>query len=149
MDKEKTENPALLHQMNTQPGSSLVKKLTVFVVIAVLGIGTGYGLAKTGGKAGPVQLSSGSQVAKGTVVGSADKSTFKDSAEGMLKEGGIEGEGQYHLERPGGASQNVYLTSSVVDLSAFMGRKIKVFGETHQAQKAGWLMDVGRVEVLE
>ena len=66
-----------------------------------------------------------------------------------MKEGGIDGEGQYHLVRPGGDSQNVYLTSSLVDMSKFLNQKIKVWGETQKAEKAGWLMDVGRVEVLE
>ena len=60
----------------------------------------------------------------------------------------IEDEGQYHIERPGGVSQNVYLTSTTVDLSQFIGKKIRVWGETFSAQKAGWLMDVGLVEVI-
>ncbi|MDO8269715.1 MAG: hypothetical protein Q7T54_03530, partial [Candidatus Levybacteria bacterium] len=63
-------------------------------------------------------------------------------------EGGIDGEGEYHLERPGGDSQNVYMSSSTVDLAQFTGRKVKVWGQTNSAQKAGWLMDVGKVEVL-
>ena len=96
-------------------------------------------------KGGILNLSS---APKGTIVGSNDTTTFKDTAEGTLKEGGIDGEGAFHLERPGGDSQNVYLTSSTVDLSKFVGKKIKVWGQTQKAQHAGWLMDVGRVEVL-
>ncbi len=79
--------------------------------------------------------------------GIMDKKRFPDTATGLLKEGGIDGEGSYHLERPGGKSQNVYLTSSIVDLSKFVGKKIKVQGETFEAQTAGWLMDVGFVEL--
>lgn len=82
-------------------------------------------------------------------AGIADKKTFKDKAEGILKEGGLDGEGNFHLERPGGESQNVYLTSTTVDLSQYTGKKIRVWGETFQAEKAGWLMDVGLVEVLQ
>lgn len=82
-------------------------------------------------------------------VGIIDKKTFKDQAEGTLKEGGIDGEGNFHLERPGGESQNVYLTSSTVDLSLYVGKKVRVYGQTFAGQKAGWLMDVGLVEVLE
>lgn len=82
-------------------------------------------------------------------VGIADKKTFKDQAEGVLQEGGIEGEGNFHLERPGGKTQNAYLTSSTVDLSEYIGKKVRVWGETFTANKAGWLMDVGLVEVLE
>lgn len=79
--------------------------------------------------------------------GIENSKSFPDSATGILKEGGIDGEGSYHLERPGGKSQNVYLTSSIVDLSKFLGKKVKVQGETFEAQTAGWLMDVGFVEL--
>ena len=82
-------------------------------------------------------------------AGIADKKTFTDKAEGILKEGGIEDEGSFHLERPGGVSQNVYLTSSTVDLSTYIGKKVRVWGKTFSGKKAGWLMDVGYVEVLQ
>lgn len=74
---------------------------------------------------------------------------FPDSTEGLLQEGGIDGEGSFHLKRPGGESQNVYLTSSTIDLSKFIGKKVKVWGKTYKAEKAGWLMDVGYLEVIE
>ena len=51
--------------------------------------------------------------------------------------------------RPGGPSQNVYLTSSVVDLNLFVDHKVQIWGESFAAHKAGWLMDVGRVKILE
>ncbi len=133
----------------------VVKKIkppiALFIILAVLGVGTGFLLSQTKGSsliklpASPLSKTGGS---KGQIVGSADEKTFKDSVEGKLVEGGIEGEGAFHLERPGGESQNVYLTSSVVDLSAFVGKKVKVWGETFSAEKAGWLMDVGRLQVL-
>lgn len=126
--------------------------LIAIVVVVIVGIGTGQLLARSSGLVNtPAATTSGNSkdVPKGTIVGSSDTSTFKDSTEGVLEEGGIDGEGEFHLVRPGGESQNVYLTSSIVDLSAFLKRKIKIWGETHKAQKAGWLMDVGRVQVLE
>lgn len=128
------------------------KLLIALVMVVLLGIGSGYFLAKNTNKTALSNLgvsTSGSKVAKGTVVGSEDLKTFKDMVEGKLEKGGIDGEGQFHLVRPGGASQNVYMTSSIVDLSIFIEKKVKVWGETQKAQKAGWLMDVGRVEVLE
>ena len=117
----------------------------------MLGVGTGFGLSKfteqTGTSIVPAMLNPNApQIGK--TYGSGDESTFKDTAEGVFLEGGIEGEGQYHLERPGGDSQHVYMTSSLVDLSQFLGKKVKVWGETQKAQKAGWLMDVGKVQVL-
>lgn len=83
------------------------------------------------------------------VVGSTDTKTFRDSAEGVLEKGGIDGEGTHHLTREGGPSQTAYLTSTVIDLNPYVGKKVKVFGETFTAQKAGWLMDIGKIEILE
>lgn len=129
------------------------KVIALLFGVIVVGILSGYlasaktgGLSTSGGKGG--LLNSSSSVAGGTIVGSNDTKTFSDIAEGALKEGGINGEGAFHLERPGGDSQNVYLTSSSVDLSKFIGKKIKVWGQTQKAQSAGWLMDVGRVQVM-
>ena len=89
----------------------------------------------------------GASIQTETSAGVADKKTFKDSVEGILREGGMEGEGNFHLERPGGVSQDAYLTSSTVDLSKYIGKKVKVWGQTFQGQRAGWLMDVGLVEI--
>lgn len=144
-----------MHSFNSS-GSRKRSSANLIVILAVtvfLGVGSGFFLAKTFPKsllnnASPSPVSKNG-VEKGKVYGSNDTSTFKDATQGTLKDGGIDGEGQYHLERPGGSSQNVYLTSSLVDLSLFLNRKIKVWGQTQSAQKAGWLMDVGRVEVLE
>lgn len=155
MDNEENQpKEGVLHELEPSDGPLFSwKLLTVLIIVAVIGIGSGYFLAKNIAilNLGQANLSKtpGSSVAKGTIIGSNDTKTFKDTTEGILKEGGIDGEGQFHLVRPGGESQNVYLTSSIVDLSKFIDRKIKVWGETNKAQKAGWLMDVGRVEVLE
>jgi hypothetical protein len=126
------------------------KILVICFVVGLLGLGSGLLLAKgtTGGTTSSDEIKTASDIVKGKTYGVDDASTFKDTAEGLLKEGGIEGEGQYHLERPGGETQYVYLTSSVVDLGLVKGRKIKVWGQTQKAQSAPWLMDVGKVEVL-
>lgn len=85
----------------------------------------------------------------GATFGVPDTETFADTTEGVLISGGLDGEGSHTLLRPGGVSQNVYLTSSVVDLGQFQNMRVKIAGETFKGQKAGWLMDVGRLEVLE
>jgi len=82
-------------------------------------------------------------------AGLADESTFRDTAEGTLESGGIDGEGTHHLVREGGDDQTVYLTSTVIDLESFVGKKVQVWGETISARQAGWLMDVGKVKVVE
>lgn len=83
------------------------------------------------------------------IVGSTDVKSFRDTTEGVLEKGGIDGEGSHHLLREGGPSQTAYLTSSIIDLDQYLGKKVKVWGETFAAQKAGWLMDVGKIEILE
>ena len=154
MEKKIQIEEPLVANPNNGMNVIFTKKLFIILIAAVvLGAMSGYILSNKKGSTGGNTLPSGSidssSISKGTVVGSDDTKTFKDVATGALKEGGIEGEGQFHLVRPGGVSQNVYLTSSSVDLSKFVGKKIKVWGETQKAQYAGWLMDAGRVEVIE
>lgn len=87
-------------------------------------------------------------IKNGDVFGSTDASAFKDSAQGYLEIGGLNEEGSHKLLRTGGNSQTVYLTSSVTDLDKFNGMEVKVWGETQAGNKVGWLMDVGRVEIV-
>lgn len=148
----------------TQKGSASMNRRSAklpmigALIAIVLGLGTGVGVAKLQGKTSLVPGSSSSgeplqqvatgQVKDGDVFGVPDEKTFKDSAEGYLEAGGLDGEGSHRLVRAGGASQTVYLTSSVTDLEKFVGMNVKVWGETFKGQKAGWLMDVGRVQVV-
>jgi hypothetical protein len=145
----------------TKPDKNM-KILAVLSLVAILaGVGTGYGGFKLQTQAdnGTSSISGGGgeiqQVAEegaikiGDVFGVDDADTFKDKAEGYLELGGLDGEGSHKLLRPGGISQTVYLTSSVTDLDKFDGMEVKIGGETFKGQKAGWLMDVGRVEVVE
>jgi hypothetical protein len=116
----------------------------VYVVLVLLGVGTGYLLSHSnitgvGVKPGIVNTAK--------VSGSTDTTTFKDSAVGVIQKGGTDGEGTNQLIRDGGPSQTVTLMSSVVDLDQYVGKKVKVYGQTMAAQKAAWLMDVGRVEL--
>lgn len=119
------------------------------IVVVALGIISGYALSRLGGGVGGgVEVAPGAKI-KGNEVGIEDTKTFRDQAEGILQEGGVDGEGTHHLEREGGPSQNAYLTSSVINLEEFEGKKVEVWGETFQGQKAGWLMDVGRIKIIE
>lgn len=152
-------------QVTTKTTTPMSKKAFAPVLVLILvalsaGIATGYGgfrLKTKGGvslgapssETAPLQQVATGTVKAGDVFGVQDASTFKDSAEGYLEDGGIGGEGSHKLLREGGVNQTVVLTSSVTDLSKFVGMQVKVSGETFKAQKAGWLMDVGRVEVVE
>ena len=134
------------------------KMLLPLVVVAIVaGSVTGVVAAKqrlstndTGVTPGMTQNPEDANAVKvGAVFGSADEKTFRDSADGIIQPGGIAGEGSHHLVRGEDESQWVYLTSSVVDLDTFVGHKVTVWGETVGAKKAGWLMDIGRLKVLE
>jgi len=145
--KNLENNENMIHQIDVQeevkmPAINFFAFIALAVVLGVLiGIAPSKLLKKT--TTGKTTASSSK------AVGVVDKKTFKDSVEGVLKEGGIDGEGNFHIERTGGDSQNVYLTSTTVDLSEFIGKKVRVWGQTFSGQKAGWLMDVGLVEILK
>ena len=84
----------------------LTKKVIIgIVLVGLLGIGTGYYFAGGGKSSSLITSGIVSNMGDKTVVGSNDLKTFKDVTEGKLEEGGIDGEGQYHLVRPGGESQ--------------------------------------------
>ena len=133
-----------------------ISKKTVFYALAsllviLLGVGTGWALsgAKTAGSKEPTSAGAPGAETGAKEAGIADEATFRDSAEGVLEKGGIDGEGTHHLVREGGSSKYVYLTSTVIDLEAFVGKTVTIWGETISAQTAGWLMDVGKIKVLE
>ena len=160
-EQQQTERLSVRPIQPRQEEDSMKKKrkkmfITLCVVAVIAGIGTGFGAFRLQSQQetasrgpAPVQQIAEGQVNKGDVFGIQDSDTFSDEASGYLQAGGINGEGSHRLLRPGGESQTVYLTSTVTDLDKLVGMEIKVWGETYQGQKAGWLMDVGKVEVLE
>lgn len=135
----------------TKVSVNLPLVLVAFVVI-VTGTMTGYVLAKSPGRMSSSNSAANAQPGQKAAkksVGSCDPKKCTDTAEGKLLEGGIEkGEGTHHLERPGGLSQNVYLTSSTISLDEYVNQNVRVTGETFKVDKAGWFMDVGRLDVL-
>ncbi len=154
MVKKPQKQDDVFHSMNGKSDVILTPGVIILFLILILGgIATGYFLSQKGvsggGSSTATTATNSNALQKGVMYGSTDTQTFKDMAQGVLQVGGIDGEGQYHLVRPGGDSQNVYMTSSLVDLSRFVGHKVQVWGQTQTAQHAGWLMDVGRVEVLQ
>ncbi len=148
----KTENPPVeVGKQTPLKKEGPKKKMIVWLLVLVLlGTGTGFGLSLISKPKTPKKLSNKveGELQAGDIFGVEDEEAFRDTAEGMLVAGGIDGEGSHHLEREGGESQYVYVTSSVIDLDQFLDKKVKVWGETFEAQKAGWLMDVGRLQVL-
>ncbi len=121
--------------------------ILVFAILA--GVGTGYFLSSSSSAAR--KISQQIPLNDKPETAQEDTRTFRDFAEGTIekkpepKEGENYSEGTHLLKRDGAVP--VALTSSVVDLSKFEGKKVKVLGETQKALKEGWLMDVGKVEV--
>lgn len=127
----------------------------VIVAIVIAGTFTGYFLANREIAALPskeTELTSGVKMVQGPKeVGIKDETVFRDTAQGKIEinDSQVVTEGSHKLIRPGGESQTAYLTSSVLDLNQFLGKCVQVWGETFAGQKAGWLMDVGRVKILD
>lgn len=154
-EENQVDEMPTLRQNQTLMSKRAKKTFFIICSIAVLaGTLTGFGAFKLKSKnyVNPEVQSvavDANQIKNGDVFGVQDKDTFADSAQGYLEKGGIEGEGSHKLLREGGASQTVALTSSVVDLDKLVGTEVKLWGETFKAEKAGWFMDVGRVEVVQ
>lgn len=144
-------------RQNQSPMTKTQKRrfLIICVAVVIAGALTGFGAhqLKLKNQAGQaieqVAIQEGDKIKNGDVFGVQNKDVFADSATGYLEAGGVEGEGSHKLLREGGAVQTVALTSSVVDLDKLVGAEVKIYGETFKAEKAGWFMDVGRVEVIE
>jgi hypothetical protein len=137
--------------LNTKPVSTGSRSGIVFAVVIILGLVLGFMLSKGSGS----KTTNGSKTASNemvnteTEVGSKDTATFRDTATGTLEIGGLNGEGTHKLIRDGGPTKTAYLISSIVDLDQFAGKKVQIWGETVKAQRVGWLMDVGRVKLVE
>ncbi len=153
--KKETEKTPI-KKLNFDQVKKIDPKLIIgFFLIILAGVGTGFGISKLI----PISSQEGYQqqldqengkikVKVGETYGEKDD-LFTDEAQGVLEANLSEGEGTHKLVREGGESQIAYLTSSLVDLDLFIGREVKVWGETFAAQKVGWLMDVGAVKVLK
>lgn len=161
--QEDTSTPAqkdtnLMEDRVMEP-SRKSKTVPILVMVGIfVGLATGFFLAQkklllAGGENAltPVnqELNSSTKIKVGDTFGSGDEKTFRDQAEGILMAGGIDGEGSHHIERGANKTQWVYVTSSVVDLDLLLGARVTIWGETNQGKKAGWLMDVGKLKVLE
>ncbi len=157
-------------EVQTEQGESLMKKMPgpgrkfnfkgnlvpalVIVAIVLAGAVSGYFLVNRGvtSPGGEETALTGANVIQGPKeVGIKDETVFRDTSQGRIEINDSEEitEGSHRLIRPGGESQIAYLTSSVLDLNQFLGKCVQIWGETFAGQKAAWLMDVGRVKVLD
>jgi|SRR5579872_5093661 len=142
--------------LRTAPSKFNIKKIIPFLLILVIvGAGIGSGLvlssrnkSKQVAAANSLTTQNGQQVTP--QVQQSFNQTFSDQAEGVIEKNDQldkYAQGTHKLIRAGGDSQTAYLTSSVLDLDQYVGKKVKVYGETFGSSQVGWLMDVGKVEV--
>ena len=121
--------------MNTK--SSPIKILLIYLVVLILGVGTGFGVHVVKAKNTVKFAGQDVKVVKtATEEGVQDASSFKDTATGKIiaNDGKLVQAGTHILIR-GDASQNVYLTSSVVDLSKYEGKNVQVWGNTYNDKR--------------
>jgi|SRR3989344_1997898 len=127
-------------------GSKFSTLLVVVVIAVLLGSASGFFLASksTSKIAVPIADKNAPKTA------ATDESRCRDFADGTIVAKDTKkvdySEGTHTLQRE--KAQPVALTSSVVDLSEYENKNVKVFGETQKALKEGWLMDVCRVEAI-
>lgn len=146
MDKDNTQDTSTLHKFKSGFNLNFKLLVAVLVIAIISGTGTGYLMAgsKTGNSRIPL-LNSAPQHAQ------EDVKTFRDFAEGKITKKpedkkNTNTQGTHLLVRDGATP--VLLTSSVLDLSEFEDKKVKLYGETNSLPGAGWFMDVGKVEVI-
>lgn len=147
------QNPVLKPLTMNTSRRSIYPLLGIGVLVVALGVGSGWVFAKrtSAGKMrdSSAGVTSSNSVATSEEAGVNDEVAFPDTVEGILREGGIEGEGTHRLDRGMGANKDVYLTSTVINLQNFVDKKVLVRGQTISGKKAGWLMDVGKVQVIK
>lgn len=134
--------------------SGLSKFLPVIIIIIVVAAGIASGLVLSSRNKFAKQRGEEAKAAieEEDLSGGQKESfsqTFRDQAEGTVEKNDQldkYAQGTHKLMRPGGEDQTAYLTSSVLDLDQYVGKKVIVYGETFGSSQVGWLMDVGKVE---
>lgn len=143
-ESRKSTDVSGIHKLNS--GLNFKLLIAVLVVSIIAGVGTGYLMSSSGGNS-PIPL-----ITKTPEHANEDQKTFRDFAEGKITKKPEDKKGQAtegtHLLIRDGATP-VLLTSSVLDLSQYENKKVKIYGETNSLPGAGWFMDVGRVEVVQ
>lgn len=135
-----------------KPSNKMPMMIGALVGIIFIGLAVGWFISSK--RISPKTLStstSNNMVNSPTEAGVKDPSIIKNvtTATGTLQEGGIQGEGTFHLDRPGGKTQTVSLTSTSIDMSPFVGKKTQVWGLTQASQHSPWFMDVVKIKVVE
>lgn len=142
------KQPSLVRITNKGRQISKITPLIIVLIVIVAGAFSGLVLASRDKSNGQISAISQKEEISPEVQESLNQ-TFRDEAEGVIQKNDTldkYAQGTHKLLRPGGESQTAYLTSSVLDLDEYLGKNVKVYGETFGSSQVGWLMDVGKVE---
>lgn len=155
--QENQAQPRLTIPLRSAPSkNNLAKLIPVAIVLAVIVLGAFTGLIASSRLKNKQIAQSQSTLTnkKEQDLSPQEKQNLqtvtRDSAEGVLEKNDKfeeTAQGQWKLIRSGGESQTAFLTSSFLDLDQYVGKKVKVYGETLGSSKVGWLMDVAKIEV--
>ena len=82
-------------------------------------------------------------------AGYKDTKLFESIVTGIVKKGGLFGDGTHSLIKDSNPKNPAALLSSVVDLDEYVDRHVQVWGRSQKGLKAAWLLEVGRIKILE
>lgn len=153
MDNLDTKLNSVVSELSVEPKNSKISKFVPIIILLILiiaGVFSGLIFSSRSKNIAIQQSSIVDDANLNPEQKQAAQVVTRDSAEGTIEKNDDYEEtaqGQWKLIRAGGESQTAYLTSSYIDLDQFVGKKVKVFGETLGTDKVAWLMDVAKVEV--
>lgn len=148
-DPNQVKQTIPLRQAPTRPSLDKLLPLLIVVLVVAAGIFSGLVFSSRGKSEKQAQTAIKNEEDLSPEIQESFSKTFRDEAEGSIEKNDEldkYSQGTHKLVRPGGESQTAYLTSTVLDLDQYVGKKVKVFGETFGSSQVGWLMDVGKVE---
>ena len=154
LESKQREVEPITQPLNKKSSASKINKVIPLILILLIiaaGAISGLFLSSTGKKDESKSAVSEQEELTPEVQQSFNQ-TFRDEAEGKIEKNDEldkYAQGTHKLIRPGGEAQTAYITSTVLDLDEYVGKNVKVFGETFGSSQVGWLMDVGKVEVTK
>ena len=154
LESKQREVEPITQPLNKKSSASKINKVIPLILILLIiaaGAISGLFLSSTGRKDESKSAVSEQEELTPEVQQSFNQ-TFRDEAEGKIEKNDEldkYAQGTHKLIRPGGEAQTAYITSTVLDLDEYVGKNVKVFGETFGSSQVGWLMDVGKVEVTK
>jgi hypothetical protein len=153
VEKDHTVEPQPSGPIGLSPKSKFNTKFLIPVIaVLIAGVGSGYVLASQSPSSGTSTQNAPNVTTTSREVGIQDSKTFRDCAQGdldVVDPTDKKLEGSHKLIREGGPSQTLYLTSSVIALDQYVGKKVEICGETITSKKVAWFMEVGKLKLLD